>query len=94
MTLTESQQNLMSQALHLAADRYLDFASDWITHPGVKNQFLKQATEARELAMLAEDSETVEFPGVSISAETADRVTKEKFAELCKSLQAESEAKW
>lgn len=87
--LTDSQHNLVCQALVLAADKYVNFAADAIGMSGgdrLKMQFLRQTQEVHYIAILLEES-TVGFhinvrPEVAREASAeASRITNQQFAD-------------
>jgi len=88
MRFTDSQSNLVSQALVLAADKYVGFAVSVIGTAGgerLQQQFLRQATEVRQIAILIGDGGelTLEIPTHEIreAAAEAARITNQQYAD-------------
>jgi hypothetical protein len=67
MTLSDSQVSAIAHALHVAAEQYDDTAmNDCGDFPSLRDQFTRQGIEARELAELLEQAETIEVrPGTA-----------------------------
>lgn len=85
MNFTDSQMSFISQALVLAADKYVAFAVDCATmrnSAGLQTQFLKQAKEIRHIAMLFgdADSASVQCFGHGMESE-ASAITDQQFAD-------------
>lgn len=81
MFINDSDRNLISQALVLAAARYVDFALD---AESMKNgerlaaQFIRQAETARTMAILIGDSMSMALGGIGHDREAkaaAERIT-------------------
>lgn len=86
MTLDHSQRNLMSRALVLAADRYINFAADACSMPGgvrLQQQFLRQAADTRYMAILVGDADSLEMRiGFAADAkQEAAKITTQQFAD-------------
>lgn len=103
MQLTDSQRNLVSQALVLAADKYIGFAADAIGIAGgerLQQQFLSQAQETRFIAILFGDADSVSIEGEGFSTggyhgelkEEAANITNQQFADTIKERLAQEKA--
>lgn len=95
MNLNDSQRSFVSQALMLAADKYVNFAVDCIGMAGgerLQSQFLRQAQEIRYIAILFGDSDSASLEGEGFSAggyhgelkEEAANITNQQFADTIK----------
>jgi len=94
MRLTDQTVNLLSQALVLASDRYVDFAVESANLVGgerVSAQFLKQAVETRQISILLAGSGECAIevsPEETATAKTdAERITMQLFADIAKEQQ-------
>lgn len=85
--LRDSECSFISQALVLAADKYVGFAVDAMGMAGgerLQQQFLRQATEARKFAIVFGDSEGIQIPTTSNlrqAGHDAGRITNQQFAD-------------
>ena len=88
--LADSECSFISQALVLAADKYIGFAVDACGIPGgirLQQQFLRQACEARKFAIAFGDSDGIEIPtGTNLrqAGHDAGRITNQQFADTIK----------
>ncbi len=95
MQLTESERSLISQALVLAADKYIGFAAEVGGFQGgvrIRQQLLRQSQEVRYLSILFGDAESASIEGEGFSQggyhgelkEEAANITNQQFADTIK----------
>lgn len=88
MMLPESTRNLISQALAMAASRYVEIAADIKSTPGgdrLSEQFIRQAIETRQFAILLGDSGNVAISGIGDANEAhedARRITAQEVIDV------------
>jgi hypothetical protein len=94
MNLNDSERSFVSQALVLAADKYVGFAVDCIGMAGgerLQSQFLRQATEARKIAIIIGDSDSLAITGhenMRQAGHDAGKITNQQFADTIQKLTA------
>jgi len=88
MELTFTQRRLMSDALTLAAAKYVGFAADAMALPGgerLQQQFLRQATDTCFLALMVGESLSVEIGAAELAEgdnrREAAQLTNQQFAD-------------
>lgn len=85
--LADSERSFISQALVLAADKYVGFACDALGMADgerLQSQFLRQATEARKFAIVFGDSDGISIPttiNLRQAGLDAGRITNQQFAD-------------
>jgi len=91
MTLTNSELSSISQALAMAASRYVEIAADTEQLPGgtrLAEQFRTQAIQTRKIAILFGDADSVTIVGVEDEAaahEDSRRITAQEVIDLGRS---------
>lgn len=94
MNLSVNEISFISQALVLAADKYVGFAVDCIGMAGgerLQSQFLRQAAEARKFAIVFGDSDGVQIPtstNLHQAGHDAGKITNQQFADTIRNREA------
>ena len=99
MTLNDSERSFVSQALVLAADKYVGFAVDCIGMAGgerLQQQFLRQAQEIRSIAIVIGDSDGMDITTAKEARREANadaaKITNQQFADTIRERLAKEKA--